>query len=93
MTQVPVKRDGKQSKYRVVPHLISHLGTVDIRFNKTERVEPYGVDLFVSQGHPEIAGVAYGHNAIVKENTHQVLFRDGAIWHFAESKSDDGDSK
>jgi RHS repeat-associated protein len=82
MTQVPVMRDGKQSKYKVVPHLISPLGTVDIRFDKIDHVEPYGVKMSTAENHPEIAGVASGHSEIVGEVTHQVLFRDGTEWHF-----------
>jgi RHS repeat-associated protein len=85
MTQVPVMRDGKQSKYKVVPHLISPLGTVDIRFDKIDHVEPYGVKMSTAENHPEVAGMASGHSEIVGEETHQVLFRDGTEWHFDDS--------
>jgi len=85
MTKVPVKRDGKRSQYRVVPHLISPLGTVDIRFDKIDRVEPYGIEMPVAKDHPEVAGVSGGHNAIIGAKTHQVLFRDGTEWHFDDN--------
>ncbi len=82
MTKVPVKRDGKRSRYRVVPHLVSPLGTMDIQFDRIEYVEPYGIEIPVAKDHPEIVGVAGGYNKIVKVQTHQVLFRDGTEWHF-----------
>lgn len=80
--KIPVNRDGKHSVYRPVNHLLSPLGSVDIRFDRIDRVEPYGVEMAVAAGHPEIAGVASGPSAIVEAETRQVLFRDGTEWHF-----------
>ena len=85
MTQVPVARDGKQSQYRVVPQLSSPLGSWDIRFDQRERVEPFGVEMSVAQGHPEIAGITGGQNEILNAATHQVLFHDGTQWHFDDA--------
>lgn len=81
-SQVPVKRDGKQSQYRSVYQLSSSLGSIDTRFDRTQRVEPYGIEMPVATGHPEIAGIASGTSAIVDAQTQQVLFRDGTEWHF-----------
>jgi|GEM_PF-1599662 len=86
ITKVPVKRDRRRSEYRQVFHLISPLGRVDIRFDQTERVEPYGIEMAVAKDHPEIAGIAYGSSEIAQAQTHQVLFRNGTDWHF----DDDG---
>lgn len=86
MTKVPVASDGKRSTSRVVLNLISPLGTVDIRFDKIDRVEPYGTQMYVAEDQPEVAGVASGRSEIVGAKTHQVLFRNGAKWHF----DDDG---
>ncbi|MEE9303580.1 MAG: RHS repeat-associated core domain-containing protein, partial [Thiotrichaceae bacterium] len=82
MTQVPVKRDGKRSEYRVVPHLVTPLGTVDIRFNDRSHVMPYGVEMPIAKDHPKVAGIAQGYSEIAEAETHQILFRDGTKWHF-----------
>lgn len=83
-TKVPVSRDGKTASYRIVYHLISPLGSVDIRFDSRERVEPYGAEMAISKDHPEIAGLAFGLAKIIGADTRQVLFRDGTRWHFDE---------
>ena len=80
-SRVPVKRDGKRSQFRATYDLISPLGTVDIRFSKAARVEPYG-SMIVADDHPEIAGLASGTARILAANTLQLMFRDGTAWHF-----------
>lgn len=82
LTKMPVKRDGKKSEYRAVYHLLSPLGSVDIRFDRIDRVEPYDIKMAVAAGHPEIAGVGSGPSVIAEATTRQVLFRDGTEWHF-----------
>ncbi len=86
MTPVPVTRDGKRSEYRVVPTLISPLGSWDIRFDRREIVESYGVEMYVAQDHPEITGLTGGRSAILDSETDQVLFRDGTEWHFDDDE-------
>jgi YD repeat-containing protein len=82
MARVPVRRDGKHSQYRGVPHLMSPLSSVDIRFDEIDRVEPYGTEMYVAREHPEILGVVSAESKITKEITQRVLFRDGMQWHF-----------
>lgn len=85
-TPVPVSRDGTRSQYRMVPHLISSLGSVDVQFNSLDRVEPYGAELWVGRTRDDIAGVGRGHSQATGLDTDQVLFRDGRVWHFVESQ-------
>jgi YD repeat-containing protein len=85
ISKAPLSRDGKQSRYRVVYHLTSPLASIDARFARTERVEPYGAVMAVPDHRPDIAGVATGTARILGVNTTQVLFRNGAVWHFDDA--------
>jgi YD repeat-containing protein len=83
MTPFPVKRDGTHAEYRLVPHVRSPLGTMDIRFAPSETTG--GIRAWVSPEHPEVIGVAKGRSDLVGGETNRVLFRDGTTWHFDDS--------
>jgi RHS repeat-associated protein len=83
-TRVPVSRDGKRSQYRVVHHLTTPLGSLDVRFARTERVEPWGA-LMIPDSNSQIAGLGSADAPIVGAKTVQVIFRDGTIWHFDDA--------
>ncbi|WP_282610865.1 RHS repeat-associated core domain-containing protein [Pelagibius sp. Alg239-R121] len=86
---VPLKSDSsiekemrsKEKTYRPQFHLVSPLGTINVRFNRAARVEPFG-ELTVAPNHPEISGVGVAQSDVLKAKTIQLLFRDGTVWHF-----------
>ena len=77
MAPVPVRRDGGHTQYRLVPHVHSPLGTIDIRVERAETA---------LRDHPKVTSFGRGHNAIPGGDTYQLILRDGATWHF----DDDG---
>jgi YD repeat-containing protein len=76
MTPVPVRRDGARTEYRLVPHVSSPLGTIDMRIDPAE---PTGE-------HLQVIRFTRSHSAISGAEARQLVFRDGTIWHF----DDDG---
>jgi RHS repeat-associated protein len=84
-TQVPVRRDGKRTQSRVVPYLVSPLRTVDVVFDRTAKVDAYGIEMAFAPNRPDIAGVAGGYSEIIGGTTDQIRFHDGTSWHFDAS--------
>ena len=85
MTKIPIKRDGMQSEYRIIPQIINPLGSMEIRFDEKKYVESFKIEMLVAKEYPEIAGFASGDSEIVDAKTQQVIFHNGTTWHFDEN--------
>jgi RHS repeat-associated protein len=81
-SQRPVERQRSRESYARTAQLSTPLGSMNLRFDQIEVVQPYGVEMLVNPEHPEIAGIVEGTQRLLKRETRQVRFRDGREWHF-----------
>ena len=87
MIPVPASCDGKKRECNMVPWLTDPLGTLNVRFERIEKVAAFKqAEMYVARSHPEFFGVASGNHPLLDVQTRQVLWKDGREWHF----DDDG---